>query len=103
MTRVFHPILGWAIGGACIGAGIAATATFLHMWLADLSVALGIIQHNAGLGALVGVHLGLLIAYLRSYQDEVPATWEVSRREPIGILLGVLLLVYAICWIAISS
>lgn len=102
MTRVFHPILIWAIGGACIGAGMAAAGTLLYTWLAKLSATIVLIQDSAGFGALVGVHIGLLIAYLRSYQDDAPATWEVTRREPLGIIMAGILLVYAICWIVIG-
>lgn len=102
MTCLFHPILFWAISGASFGAGTSAAATFAYLWLTNLTLYPELIQHNAGLGAFVGLHLGLFIAYLRSYQDEVPATWEVTRREPLSIVFAGILLVYAICWIAIS-
>ncbi|NNJ10338.1 hypothetical protein EKD04_008355 [Chloroflexales bacterium ZM16-3] len=102
MIRVFHPTLIWAIGGAIVGGALSAAVTILYVWFSRLGIAISILENNTALGALIGAHLGLLVAYLRSYQDEAPGTWEVTQRDPISIILAVLLLVYAICWIAVS-
>jgi hypothetical protein len=101
MRRIFHPILIWAAVGTCIGAGIAVASTLLYMWIVDPGSSV-LVQHNTSLGALIGLHLSLLIAYVRSYLDEAPAAWEVTQREPTGIILAGMLLIYAICWIAIT-
>jgi ABC-type uncharacterized transport system permease subunit len=102
MLRVFHPILTWAISGAISGAGLVAAVCILYAWFTRYGITMALLQNNTCLGALLGAHLGLLIAYLRSYRDEAPASWEITRRDPVGIILAVLLLIYAICWIAIS-
>lgn len=102
MTSVFQPILTWAIGGALLGAGLSAATTYLYAWFTHFSITTDLWQNNTCIGALVGVHLSLLVAYLRSYKDDTPDTWEVTQRDPGGIILAVLVLIYAICWIAIS-
>ncbi|MBX0331479.1 hypothetical protein K2Z83_27890 [Oscillochloris sp. ZM17-4] len=81
---------------------MSAAATILYVWFTHHSFAMALLQSNTALGALLGAHLGLLLAYLRSYQDEAPASWEVIQRDRVGIIMAVLLLIYAVGWIAVS-
>jgi hypothetical protein len=102
MLRVFHPTLIWAICGAIVGGALSASATILYIWFTRHGMTRGLLETNAALGALIGAHMGLLVAYLRSYASEAPDIRAVAQRDPLVIALGALLLVYAISWVVIS-
>ncbi len=95
---MFHPILIWAISGAFVGASMTAALMILYAWFSRYGLAITRIQNDTCVGALVGAHLGLLIAYLRSHQGDAQSVWGLLRRDPVGIILVVLLLIYTSYW-----
>jgi predicted membrane-bound spermidine synthase len=100
--RAFSPALIWAIIGGPLGGGMSAALSILYTWFARQGITVAMLQSNAALGALVGAHLGLLVAYLHSCADEAAPSAATPRRDWFGVLMAALLLIYAICWIAIS-
>ncbi len=102
LVRVFHPILIWAISGGFVGASMTAALLILYAWFSRYGLAIVRIQNDTYLGALVGAHLGLMIAYLRGHQGQAPSIWSRLRHDPVGMILAVLLLIYGIYWGFIS-